>query len=28
MLIPFYVSKMYGIGTPEDLNIYLSQTWN
>ena len=25
MLIPFYVSKMHGIGTPEDLNVYLSQ---
>lgn len=23
MLIPFYVSKMHGIGTPEDLNTYL-----
>ncbi len=23
-LIPFYVHKMYGIGTPEDLNYYLS----
>jgi NDP-sugar pyrophosphorylase family protein len=23
VLIPFYVSKMHGIGTPEDLNIYL-----
>lgn len=23
MLIPFYVSKMHGIGTPEDLNSYL-----
>lgn len=22
-LIPFYVDKMYGIGTPEDLNTYL-----
>lgn len=22
-LIPFYVNKMYGIGTPEDLNFYL-----
>jgi dTDP-glucose pyrophosphorylase len=22
-LIPFYVNKMYGIGTPEDLNYYL-----
>jgi dTDP-glucose pyrophosphorylase len=25
MLIPFYVSKMHGIGTPEDLNVYISQ---
>jgi dTDP-glucose pyrophosphorylase len=23
-LIPFYVNKMYGIGTPEDLNYYLN----
>jgi hypothetical protein len=23
-LIPFYVNKMYGIGTPEDLKYYLS----
>lgn len=23
VLIPFYVHKMHGIGTPEDLNIYL-----
>ena len=23
-LIPFYVDEMYGIGTPEDLNIYLA----
>ena len=22
-LIPFYVSKMWGIGTPEDLNNFL-----
>ncbi len=25
ILIPFYVNKMYGIGTPEDLNVYLGQ---
>ena len=25
MIIPFYVDKMYGIGTPEDLNAYLKQ---
>ena len=25
MLIPFYVSKMYGIGTPEDLNVFLDR---
>ena len=25
MLIPFYVDKMHGIGTPEDLNVYLRQ---
>lgn len=25
ILIPFYVSKMHGIGTPEDLNVYISQ---
>ena len=25
MLIPFYVSKMHGIGTPEDLKVYLCQ---
>jgi len=25
MLIPFYVDKMHGIGTPEDLNAYLKQ---
>lgn len=24
-LIPFYVHKMYGIGTPEDLNYYLTK---
>jgi hypothetical protein len=24
-LIPFYVNKMWGIGTPEDLNIYLKK---
>lgn len=24
-LIPFYVSKMHGIGTPEDLKVYLSK---
>lgn len=24
-LIPFYVSKMWGIGTPEDLNVYLKR---
>jgi hypothetical protein len=22
-LVPFYVHKMHGIGTPEDLNAYL-----
>jgi dTDP-glucose pyrophosphorylase len=27
-LIPFYVSKMYGIGTPEDLNLYLNYFYN
>jgi NDP-sugar pyrophosphorylase family protein len=25
-LIPFYVHKMWGIGTPEDLNIYLQKS--
>lgn len=25
-LIPFYVNKMWGIGTPEDLNIYLQKS--
>jgi len=25
ILVPFYVNKMYGIGTPEDLNSYLKQ---
>jgi len=25
MLIPFYVSKMHGIGTPEDLNVFLDR---
>jgi dTDP-glucose pyrophosphorylase len=24
IIIPFYVHKMHGIGTPEDLNFYLS----
>ena len=24
-LIPFYVDKMWGIGTPEDLNIFLRE---
>ena len=24
-LIPFFVDKMYGIGTPEDLNAYLNR---
>ena len=23
-LVPFYVNKMYGIGTPEDLKAYLN----
>jgi NDP-sugar pyrophosphorylase family protein len=27
-LIPFFVHKMHGIGTPEDLNSYLKQTIN
>jgi dTDP-glucose pyrophosphorylase len=27
-LIPFFVHKMHGIGTPEDLNSYLNQTIN
>lgn len=25
-LIPFYVHKMHGIGTPEDLNVYLNRS--
>jgi NDP-sugar pyrophosphorylase family protein len=25
-LVPFYVSKMYGLGTPEDLKFYLDKT--
>lgn len=25
ILIPFYVNKMYGIGTPEDLQLYLNK---
>lgn len=25
ILIPFFVDKMYGIGTPEDLNFYLNR---
>lgn len=24
-LIPFYVHKMWGTGTPEDLNLYLKK---
>jgi len=27
LLLPFYVDKMHGIGTPEDLNNYLKRKW-
>lgn len=27
-LIPFYVNKMYGIGTPEDLEVFLNEKSN